>query len=300
MAVQKTFRDIKSLKIQGAEAVARSAIKALKDFTLKNRSKTKAIFSQDIKKATKLLISARPTEPYLRNAIAYSLGQAKSKDVREYREEVLSGLQKTLKHMQKSKKIISEIGERKIMNGDNVFTHCHSSSVMGILHEAKKDKKKFVVYNTEARPKFQGRITAKELSKSGITVNHFPDSAARIAIKQADVAFFGCDAITPTHVINKIGSELFAETCERFDVPLYIVTNSWKVDPKTVYGHPEPMEERDYHEVWKNKPKGVKIHNPAFEKIDARLITGIISELGVFKHQNFIEEVTKEYPWLFI
>ena len=52
-------------------------------------------------------------------------------------------------------------------------------------------------------------------------------------------------------------------------------------------------------EVWEKQARNIKIHNPAFEKINPSLVTGIISELGIFPHQLFIEEVKTSYPWMF-
>ena len=39
--------------------------------------------------------------------------------------------------------------------------------------------------------------------------------------------------------------------------------------------------------------------HPAFEKIDPQLITGIISELGIFMKKSFIEEIRRAYPFMF-
>ena len=178
-----------------------------------------------------------------------------------------------------------------------IYTHCHSSTVTQILTEANKLGKDFEVHNTETRPLFQRRTTAKELAKSGIKVTHYLDSAARLALKKSDMMMIGCDAITTDKVINKIGSELISERAYKYEIPLYVCTHSWKFDPLSVKGYEEAIEQRHALEVWKNTPKNVIIDNHAFEQIDPTLCTGIISELGVFKHSAFIEEVQRTFPW---
>ena len=105
--------------------------------------------------------------------------------------------------------------------------------------------------------------------------------------------------ITTTRIYNKIGSEMFAIIASKYDVPLYVCTDSWKFDPKGTYGMGEDVEERKPEEVWKDSPKGVKILNPAFEKIRPDLVAGIISELGIYPHQAFLEELEEKYSWLF-
>jgi len=181
-----------------------------------------------------------------------------------------------------------------------VFTHCHSSTVIEILKQANKQGKRFTVHNTETRPKFQGRLTAQELARLGIPVVHYVDSAARLALKKADIMLIGADAITTEgKVINKIGSELMAEVAEKWDVSLYVCSDSWKFDPKSVFGYEEEIEKRKPTEIWPTAPKGVKIDNFAFEKVNPDLITGIISELGIYKPTIFVEEVKRAYPWMF-
>ena len=99
-------------------------------------------------------------------------------------------------------------------------------------------------------------------------------------------------------VYNKIGSGLFAEIADKYDIPLYVCSDSWKFDPLSVYGFDEEIEKRDGKEVWMNPPPGIEVQNEAFEKIDSNLIAGIISELGVYKPEIFIEEVRRTYPWM--
>lgn len=272
MDFNKIIKDIKSLKIQGAENVARAGIKALK--------------MRHDRNSINKIISLRPTEPCLRNAINFALRDMKN------------NADLALKHFDDAQKKIAEIGSRKIKNNKVIFTHCHSGTVMAILKEAAKTRK-FKVYCTETRPSLQGRLTAVGLAKAKIPVRLFTDASARYAIKKANIAFFGVDAITSEgKIINKMGTEMFADIAEKYDVPVYFCTDSWKYDPLTVFGFEEAIERRDKKEVWDKAPKGVEISNLAFEIVEPELATGIISELGVFAPATFIEEVKRNYPWI--
>lgn len=271
---EKICKDIKEVRIQGAAAVARAAVQAL-------------LIRHD-KAAVKKLISLRPTEPCLRNAVKFAMSQP----------TIEQGVKDSLRILNSDDKI-AKIGSQLIKNGMTVFTHCHSNTVVSILLEAKRQKKRFKVHCTETRPLFQGRITASQLAKAKIPVTLFVDSAARIALKESDIAFYGCDAITPTHIYNKIGSELFAVIANKYEIPLYVATNSWKFDPEGIYGKEPRIEERSPKEVWPNAPKGVEISNMAFEKINPSLVAGIVSELGLFMKKSFVEEVKKAYPFMF-
>lgn len=253
-------KKIKTLEIQGAENIAKAGLVA---YSLKPG-----------KDSIKKLLSLRPTEPCLENALRF----AEKNSVKEAYE-----------YLEESDEKIAKIGA-KLVKGD-VYTHCHSSTVNKVLAEAKKTKK-FRVYCTETRPRFQGRITAKELAGLNVPVTLFVDSAMRLAIKKAKLAMIGADSITlEGNVINKIGSELAADTCNHFKVPFYVVTNSWKFDLCYLYKKEMPIEQRASAEVWENRPNGVNVMNPAFEKIKASSIKAIVSELGILSPKEFVKKV---------
>jgi ribose 1,5-bisphosphate isomerase len=271
--VDRTVRDIRKLKIQGAFRIALAAVKAM------SLAKAK-------KEAARKLIAARPTEPMLRNSLKYLQKYPNTKN-----------LEAKLKSDQER---IIRYAFEKIPKKGIVYTHCHSSTVNEILKRASHRGKRFLVTVTETRPFYQGRITAKEMAKAKIPVILFVDSAARQAMKKADVMLIGADAITSEGiVINKIGSELMAEVANNYQIPIYVCTHSWKFDPHTVFGFEEKIEKRATKEIWNKPAKGIKISNYAFEKIDPEKITGIISELGVFKPATFVGEVRKNYKWMF-
>jgi ribose 1,5-bisphosphate isomerase len=281
---QEIIDGIKNLTIQGAEKIALAAVEA---FALKLQE------TQDagaLTAAVAELTATRPTEPALRNALQYCLknyqtNPAVAKYVTDY--------------FKQSKEKIAEIGAKKIQDGMIVFTHCHSSTVEAIVIKAHQQGKKFTVYNTETRPRFQGRITAENIAKAGIPVVHFVDSAGRGFMRQANIFLFGCDAVSVEgKIYNKIGTEGLAACANENHVPAYSVTNSWKFDPLTVAGNEEEIEERDSKEVWDNPPAGVTIKNPAFEVTSPDVVTGIITELGVYKPETLVAEIQKNYPWM--
>lgn len=256
----KICNDIKNLKIQSATNLARKAFYAYKLIpTVESRKK---------------LLSLRPTEPMLYNILN--------------KYNALSYLQLTSKLKEHQENIDEEVF-KLIKNEDIIFTHCHASSVMNALIYSKRKGKHFQVYNTETRPKYQGRKTSKELRRAGIKTTMFVDSAALIALtnkggKKVNLVFLGADAITKKGVINKVGSGMFAELAKIHKIPFYIVSDSLKFSNKQI-----KIENRSKEEVWNNKD--VKIQNPAFEFIPKEDITGIISEFGLLSFDKFLKNV---------
>jgi len=268
----KIVNDIKNLKIQGAEHIARAAIDAWES-------------TEDKRNASKLLLKARPTEPMLRNIIKYLNKFNKPESARFY---IDNGLE-----------LIAKYGSRLIKNNYIIYTHCHSSTVEAILERAKKEGKRFEVHVTETRPNYQGRITATNLARRGIRVRYFVDSAALIAIKNADLMLIGADLITPFgEVANKIGSGLFAKVANMLDIPVYVAAHALKFDAKATYGMISSMESRGAKEVWRHHPKNIRIANPAFEFIDKENITSIISEFGLVSPEMLTQSIKERYTWL--
>lgn len=299
----RTIRDIKSVKIQGAENVAAAAVEALKSRVMsKNYGSRKSLFS-DMVKSSKRLSGTRPTEPLMRNSLKFVMDPVMRRGdsgIPGIKKRISGRAREALRHFEEAEERIALTGSRKIRKGFSVFTYCHSTSVMNVLSSAKKQGKSFIVFNTETRPLYQGRKTARDCAKMGIPVTMLVDSAARMALRKCDVMLIGSDAMTSDGaIVNKIGSEMFAIMADRYDVPVYSCMDSWKFDPESIAGYDEEIEQRSPSEVWSGRPKGVKIRNPAFERVDPDLIAGIVSDVGFYPPEVFVEEVKKAHPWMF-
>ena len=256
-------KDIKSIKIQGARDIAKAGLKA---YNL-----------QPSKSSKKKLLSLRPTEPMLEKV----LNQTNKLSTQEI-----------FNHFQEAQDKINQNVLKKIKKKKVIFTHCHSTNVTQALINAKKKRKNFEVYNTETRPLYQGRKTARELRKAGIKVTMFVDSALGVALskeqrtKKTDIVLLGADALTKKGVINKIGSEVIARIAHQEKIPTYIVADSWKYSKKKI-----PIENRSLNEIWDKAPKNIKIRNPAFEFVDKKYLTGIVTELGVRSYSEFLKSI---------
>lgn len=296
---EKVVGRIKKLQIQGAENTAKEASKSLKYVIHNSKANKKDELISELSCSIKKLISTRPTEPAMRNALKYIFKNIKSENVTDIARDVYKNIDNVIEHFEKGNKKIIEYGKNKIKKDFIVFTHCHSSTVVSLLIEAKKDGKDFEVHNTETRPFFQGRKTATELAREKIPVSHYIDAAAIFAMKKADICLFGVDAIqSDGRIINKIGSGLFTEIANKYDIPIFCCMNSWKFDPVTIWGEDEPIEFRPKKEIWATNSKHIQVINPSFEIIEPQKITGIISELGVYHPNVFSEIAQRKYPWL--
>jgi translation initiation factor 2B subunit (eIF-2B alpha/beta/delta family) len=257
----KILKNIYSIKIQGAENVAKAGIKAF----LLNPTESSA----------KRIINTRPTEPLLQNSLKKIINSDnKEKTANEILKLIKSSHQK-----------IAENGSSIIKNDMKIYTHCHSSSVIDILKNAKKKGINFSVYTTEVEPLMQGRMTAKDLSKSNIQVTIGPDLAAEEILKHCDIFLFGADAITKNGIYNKIGTKTLCKIAKDYKIPRYSCTLSMKNTKKVI------IEKRPGKQVWDERDKNIKPIYPAFDKTPLNLITGIISEFGINTPKKFLKKL---------
>lgn len=291
--LQKVVNDITGIKIQGATNVAMTGIKAFSDYiqSLEIKEDDSTTLEKKMKEAQELLSNARPTEPGLVNGLKHVIqglnmdNLSREDIVRKVKERIEGVSSYYIKFIKNAKEVIGEIGARKIESGMMIMTHCHSSVVSNIFQTAKEMGKSFQVICTETRPKYQGKITVKELLDYKIPTTMIVDSAMRWVLKhkQVDLIITGCDSITSEGtVINKIGSRLLALAAHEMDVPFYAATPLIKYDPNTSLGHLAEIEKRSQDEVWKDAPKDLNILNPAFETISREYIDALITDVGVF------------------
>ncbi|VVB98106.1 Ribose 1,5-bisphosphate isomerase [uncultured archaeon] len=292
--VERIVREIKSLKIQGARNVARSAIEALIIQIQKSKAKTKPELYSELLEVGDALAGSRPTEPMMRNAISdavrFTLMQIKTHpalDVNVLKRAIVKEAVSYFDEMEANQKRICDYGSKLVPDGGVVLTHCHSSTVTGIMKRAKDVGKEFSVIALETRTRFQGRTTDKELADYGIKTSLAVDGAVNIMMKKADMCMVGADAITSMgDLINKVGTSTVAHIARSQDVSFYSAAELYKYDPLTLFGNREQIEEREASEVWEGAPRSVKVRNPAFDATAARYINGYLTEIGMIPPQS--------------
>src|SRR5262249_22177613 len=137
------------------------------------------------------------------------------------------------------------------------------------------------VYVDETRPLLQGaRLTMWECAQLGIKSTLIVDSAAGslMARGHVDLVIVGADRIAANgDVANKIGTYSLAVLARQHQIPFYVAAPTSTIDLGTPTGDAINIEERDPSEVSITGPA----YNPAFDVTPARLVTAIITEVGV-------------------
>ncbi len=302
-------KDIKEINIQGATNVAIATVTGLILHCSSVTYGSWKEFLDDIQLVGNQLATLRDNEPLAKNAVKYIhymiLTRYMAADTADKRRDAFMVVaNEYLKMIEDSKGKILEFGNKELHGLVNVFTHCHSSTAEHLIVDLSKGIIDFKVVCTETRPKYQGRITATNLLKAGLDTTMIADSAAESYIIgrglfPVEAVFLGADQISITgDVVNKVGSWGIALAAYYANIPVYIVTPFLKVDAETAY-KPMLVERRESDELWPEHPEGLNIDNPAFDIIDAKLITGYITELGIISAQEIPSLIRENYGWVF-
>ena len=171
-----------------------------------------------------------------------------------------------------------------------VMTHCNAGWLATVAHgtalapiyAAHAVGVVLHVWVSETRPRNQGLLTAWELAASGVAHTLIADNAAGLLLMRGNVdcIIVGADRIAANgDTANKVGTYLKALAAREHGVPFYVAAPVSSIDFACPNGSAIPIEERSAEELGAGN---VAVANPAFDVTPAALITGVITEQGVF------------------
>ncbi|OFE12635.1 S-methyl-5-thioribose-1-phosphate isomerase [Pseudohongiella acticola] len=202
--------------------------------------------------------------------------------------------------------------EKQALGGDsvlNILTHCNAGwlatggwgTALAPIYKAHQAGLPVHVWVDETRPRNQGAsLTAWELAQSGVPHTLVVDNAGGHLMQHGmvDVCLVGSDRTTASgDVCNKIGTYLKALAAYDNAVPFYVALPTSTIDFELEEGVRDiPIEERAGDEVThvsgideagvKRKvaiaPAATRVSNFGFDVTPARLVSGLITEKGVF------------------
>lgn len=205
--------------------------------------------------------------------------------------------------------LLREISKRKADGVVNVLTHCNAGwlafvdhgSATAPVYAAQAAGLNVHVWVDETRPRSQGaRLTAWELAQAGVPHTVIPDNTGGHLMQHGlvDIVITGADRVTRRgDAANKIGTYLKALAARDNGVPFYVALPSSTFDWSITDGVAEiEIEQRGSAEVaWvdgpdaegilrqvRMTPEGSPVANYGFDVTPSRLVTGLITERGVF------------------
>ncbi|MDD2251405.1 MAG: S-methyl-5-thioribose-1-phosphate isomerase [Dehalococcoidales bacterium] len=292
---------IRELSVRGAPAIGVAAGYAIALGARSINAADMPAFLTELESVITTVTSTRPTAQNLFQAaermkkvalLCQTSGEAREKLLQEARNIHFEQIKTDLE--------IGRLGAAIVKDKTSILTHCNTGSLatagygtaLGVIKYAYSLGKKISVIATETRPLLQGaRLTAFELKTEGIPFVLITDSMAGyiMSLGKVDMVITGADRIALNgDTANKIGTYTLAILAREHGVPFYIAAPTTTFDIKTQSGQDIVIEEREPEEVTHfnchpSAPQGTKALNPAFDVTPSNLVSGYITEKGVFK-----------------
>lgn len=300
---EAVYEAIKMLKVRGAPAIGIAGAYGLCVCAQAYLDMPHSSFMAEMKKDANYLNSSRPTAVNLSWAIKRVMKKAyacRDHNPLKVYERMVEEAVKIHKEDIAICEGIGRHGKSLIKKDSGVLTHCNAGSLatsrLGTatapMYMAADDGVSFRIYADETRPLCQGsRLTAWELQKAGLDVTVICDNmaASMMAKGKIDLVIVGTDRVAANgDVANKIGTLGVAVLAKHFGIPFYVACPSSTFDPGTEKGDDIVIEQRGADEVChfgdrRTAPIGISVENPAFDVTPNKLVTGIITEKGIFR-----------------
>ncbi len=297
-------RAIKTMIVRGAPAIGVAAAYGMYLGARDIQTDDREAFLTQLEEVAQILRQTRPTAVNLFWAIARMLKTAYETmgSVEQLQVALLQTAQAIQLEDLQTCQAIGDNGLEALPKHPHqlcILTHCNTGSLatagygtaLGVVRSAWREGRLVRVYADETRPRLQGaKLTSWECVQEGIPVTVITDSMAAHCMKQGlvDAVIVGADRIAANgDTANKIGTYSLAIVAKAHNVPFFVAAPLSTVDFELPSGSKIPIEERHPAEIYQigetvTCPPGVEFYNPAFDVTPAELITGIITEKGVF------------------
>lgn len=245
-----------------------------------------------LKQAAEELGHSRPTQSNRYLQITNHCLEVAGKALEEGTDPVSAVMDTTIEALNRRYSTMQIVGNHLanlIPDGGSVLTQCYGETIIGALIRAMRfSGKTFRAYCAETRPYMQGaRLTASCFASSGIETTVLTDNMIAYAMDSGLIDVFTSAADTVCRdgcIANKVGSLQIAVLAKHYGIPYYVTgtPDRDKASRKDIV-----IEMRDASQVLnyrglKTTLDGVKAIYPAFDIVPAHLISGVVTDKGVF------------------
>jgi len=296
---------IKTMVIRGAPAIGVAVALGISLGMRRSTATGTQKFATEFYRICDLLAATRPTAVNLFWAIdrmkrSFAAGMGAGESTAQLKDRLDREADLIHDEDVASCRAIGAFGATVVPQEAKILTHCNAGALatagygtaLGVIRGAVEAGKQVAVFADETRPFLQGaRLTAWELVRDGINTTVITDNMSGALMRQRKVNFVvvGADRIAANgDTANKIGTYSVAVLAREHGVPFYVAAPLSTIDLKTKDGDGIPIEERNSREVThvgstQLTPDGAAVWNPAFDVTPHQLITGIITEKGIFR-----------------
>lgn len=296
MELREACEAIASMRVRGAARIGTTAAHALAAHVAAVPGGLPDV-QRSARQAAEALESTRPTAVSLHHAVAHVMQVVlEAPDADAAREAAPRAAAAWAARIEQAREQLVRHALALVPAEARILTHCHSSTVVDVLVAAHRRGLAPRVVTTETRPFGQGRITSALLAEAGVHVTFVVDSAADAVLGEGiDGVLVGADTVARDGTLfNKVGTAGVARLARDHGVPFHSLTTSEKFH--RLPAHDVRVEERPTEEVWPDAPRGVRIHNPVFDRTPPGLVRGYATEHGVLPPPQAVARALETLP----
>ncbi|WP_397358283.1 S-methyl-5-thioribose-1-phosphate isomerase [Oscillibacter sp.] len=245
-----------------------------------------------LKQAAGDLAHARPTTANRYGIITNRCAEVGIQALEEGKDAAQAIFASTVEALNRRYAVMQLVGDalaELIPQNGSVLTQCFGETIVGtVIRAALRNSKVFRVFCAETRPYLQGaRLTAGCFAEMGFDTTVITDNMAAYVMEREGVDLFTSAADTIArdgHIANKIGTFQLAILAKHFGIPYFVtgIPDGDKPGAKDIV-----MELRDPAQVLScggisHTAPGVKAIYPSFDVTPPELISGIVTDRGVF------------------
>ncbi|KAH8741379.1 guanine nucleotide exchange factor eIF-2B delta chain [Cryptosporidium ryanae] len=196
------------------------------------------------------------------------------------------------------------VSNNYILEDDIIVTYSNSSSVFKSLLKAANMGKNFqlIIVNSKNNFEESNEMTVRELSLKGIKITYILLNSVAHHLKHATKVIIGsCAIFSNGYVMNRSGSALISMLANISNVPVVVLTESYKLSEKSYFEGSTTFNEVIGWEIDNERETCVNLYNvkgdtndstvlyfPCYDVIPPKFINVIVTEDGIFSPSTIL------------
>ncbi|WP_435066617.1 translation initiation factor eIF-2B [Haloplanus sp. C73] len=280
--IDETIEEIQRMQTHSSSVVAIKATVALGEL-LDRDYRNVEDYERDLERNAGALRRANPSHASLHKAmqdvVDHVLGSADT--VEDAKERTREEIDRIVEEIETGKSRAADHAADTFTDGETFLTHDYSSTVLQAVETAAAEGAHLTAYVTEARPRYLGRKTARQLAEMDRVDPHLlVDSAAGHILDRCERVLVGMDCIVEDTLYNRVGTFPIAAAANVVGVPVTVVGSQSKIiEDDFVFEN----EEREPAEIIREPVEGVEIENPAYDATPMTLVDSVVTDQGFYE-----------------
>ncbi len=256
------------------------------------RGEAKEKQSAFLRRAAFDLAHSRPTTANRYGQITFRAAELAEAALEAGQDPIAAVVDSTIESLNRRYRTMQTVGNYLaglIPQGGSILTQCFGETIIGtVIRAAREQGKGFRVYCAETRPYLQGaRLTSSCFAEMGFDTTVLTDNMIAYAMQHEGIDLFtsaadtiACDGC----IANKIGTFQIAILAKYFGLPYYVTgipDRDKRGRDDIVIEMRDPEQVLSYRGIHNCLPQ-VKAIYPSFDVVPPHLISGVVTDKGVF------------------